>query len=116
MADHQRADQNGEDTPVEMGSQPARQGQHVRGMRKVLFWGIALTVAGFAALLIAFGAWESDDPSPQADLRTETGALDDGTPTPSTVAPADPGGVGSPVGTQPPPPGGPPDETAPSNG
>lgn len=60
------------DSHVDIGSQRARQGQHVRGMRKVLMWGILLTVVAFAALLLGYTAWETNDPSPQADLASET--------------------------------------------
>jgi len=35
-------------------------------------WGILLTVVAFAALLLGYTAWETNDPSPQADLASET--------------------------------------------
>jgi hypothetical protein len=48
-----------------LGSQRARQGQNVRGMRKVLVWGTALTAIGFALLFLIFGMQ-----APPQDQRT----------------------------------------------
>ncbi len=95
------------DTHVDMGSQRARQGQHVRGMRKVLIFGTLLTVLGFAVLFLIWASWESSDPSPQADLRSESNAAVS-LEQPATRPPPtpDPGAVGSAPGTVPLPPGG----------
>jgi hypothetical protein len=38
-----------------LGSQRARQGQNVKGMRKVLIWGTALVAVAFAVMLALFG-------------------------------------------------------------
>jgi hypothetical protein len=49
-----------EDDTTVLGSQRARQGQNVKGMRKVLIWGTALTAAGFAILLALFGGQSAE--------------------------------------------------------
>lgn len=63
------------DTPSEkpavVGSQRARQGQNVRGMRKVLIWGTLLTVIGFGVLLALFGGMESRNSDPHVDSQDE---------------------------------------------
>lgn len=97
------------DAHVDVGSQRARQGQNIRGMRKVLIAGILLTALGFAVLLLGYAAWETEDPSPGADLATETNPQ---IPPPSqqrfdSPPEPDPGAVGSTPGTVPQPPGGP---------
>jgi hypothetical protein len=69
-----------EDSPV-VGSQRARQGQNVRGMRKVLIWGMLLTAIAFAVLIALFSAREVQDPTP-VDLTGETN--------PSPTAPSQP--------------------------
>jgi hypothetical protein len=92
---------------VDLGSQRARQGQNVKGMRKVLVVGILLTVIAFAALLLGYAAWESDDPSPQADLASESNpeAAPALNPSPGSTPEPDPGAVGSAPGTTPQTPG-----------
>jgi hypothetical protein len=55
-----------------VGSQRARQGQNVKGMRKVLIWGTLLTAIGFGVLLALFGGMEPRDADPNVDLRVET--------------------------------------------
>jgi hypothetical protein len=54
-----------EKAPI-VGSQRARQGQNVKGMRKVLIWGTALTAAAFAIMLALFGGQSADRNEPAA--------------------------------------------------
>jgi hypothetical protein len=61
-----------EDVPPVLGSQRARQGQNVRGMRKVLIWGTALTAAGFAILLALFGGQSETNEQPAPPVASQT--------------------------------------------
>jgi hypothetical protein len=68
-----RPDADG-DSHAAPNREQARQGQNIRGMLGVLVIGIVAVAIAFAVMVGLSGGAEQSDPSPQADIVTESGS------------------------------------------